>query len=34
MLKGGIVGFIERMDDEFIKVLQATDAHSTEYVNR
>ena len=25
---------VERMDEEFIKMLQACDAHSTEYVER
>jgi Eukaryotic translation initiation factor 3 subunit 8 N-terminus len=25
---------VERMDEEFIKMLQACDAHSTEYITR
>ncbi|XP_064612331.1 LOW QUALITY PROTEIN: eukaryotic translation initiation factor 3 subunit C-like [Liolophura sinensis] len=33
-VRGCILTVIERMDEEFIKMLQACDAHSTEYVER
>ena len=26
--------FVERMDEEFIKILQATDAHATDFVTK
>jgi len=33
-IRGCILTMVERMDEEFIKMLQACDAHSTEYVDR
>lgn len=33
-VRGCILTTIERMDEEYIKMLQACDAHSTEYVDR
>ena len=34
VISGSIIVFIEKLDEEFTKILQATDAHSTEYVNK
>lgn len=34
VVSGSIIVFIEKLDEEFTKILQATDAHSTEYVNK
>ena len=34
MMHGSILGLVEKLDDEFTKILQATDAHSTEYVDK
>ena len=33
-LRGCIYSTVERMDDEFTKMLQACDAHSPEYIER
>ena len=33
-IRGCVLTVIERMDEEYIKMLQACDAHSTEYVER
>ena len=33
-VRGCILSLVERMDEEFTKMLQACDAHSTEYVER
>ena len=33
-IQGNILTMLERADDEFTKLLQSTDAHSTEYVNK
>lgn len=33
-LRGCIFSTVERMDDEFTRMLQACDAHSPEYVDR
>ncbi|KAI8348039.1 eukaryotic translation initiation factor 3 subunit 8 N-terminus-domain-containing protein [Choanephora cucurbitarum] len=33
-LKGSIVSFAERLDDDYIKSLQNTDPHSIDYINR
>ena len=33
-MSGSILVFVERMDDEFTKILLNTDAHSTLYVER
>ena len=33
-IRGCILTMVERMDDEFVKMLQACDAHSTEYIDR
>lgn len=33
-VRGCVLTMVERMDEEFIKMLQACDAHSTEYVER
>ncbi|KAI9260166.1 eukaryotic translation initiation factor 3 subunit 8 N-terminus-domain-containing protein [Sporodiniella umbellata] len=33
-LRGSIVSFVERLDDEFTKSLQNTDPHATEYIDR
>ncbi|KAK3595722.1 hypothetical protein CHS0354_025344 [Potamilus streckersoni] len=33
-IRGCVLTVVERMDEEFIKMLQACDAHSTEYVER
>ncbi|SAM00896.1 hypothetical protein [Absidia glauca] len=33
-LRGSIIGYIERLDDEFIKSLQATDPHTPDYIDR
>jgi len=33
-IRGCMLTMVERMDEEFIKMLQACDAHSTEYVER
>lgn len=33
-LRGCIFSTVERMDDEFTKMLQACDAHSPDYVER
>ncbi|KAI8093474.1 eukaryotic translation initiation factor 3 subunit 8 N-terminus-domain-containing protein [Halteromyces radiatus] len=33
-LRGSIIGYIERLDDEFIKTLQATDPHTPDYIDR
>jgi len=34
VLAGDVASFVERLDDEYIKSLQALDPHSTEYVKR
>jgi hypothetical protein len=31
---GSVLAFVERLDEEYIKSLQAIDPHSTEYVDR
>lgn len=31
---GCVLTLVERMDDEFTKILQNTDAHATEYVDK
>jgi len=33
-IRGCILTIVERMDEEFVKMLQACDAHSTEYIVR
>ncbi|CAO3624813.1 unnamed protein product [Cunninghamella echinulata] len=33
-LRGSIIGYIERLDDEFTKSLQATDPHTPDYIDR
>ena len=33
-VRGSILNVVERMDEEYIKMLQSCDAHSTEYVDR
>lgn len=33
-LRGCVLTIVERMDEEFTKMLQACDAHSTEYIDR
>ncbi len=33
-VQGSILTTVERLDEEYIKMLQACDAHSTEYVDR
>ena len=33
-VRGCILAMVERMDEEFVKMLQDCDAHSTEYVER
>ncbi|CAO3675825.1 unnamed protein product [Rhizopus stolonifer] len=33
-LRGSVVSFVERLDDEFTKSLQNTDPHATEYIDR
>ncbi|SAM04062.1 hypothetical protein [Absidia glauca] len=33
-LRGSIIGYVERLDDEFIKSLQATDPHTPDYIDR
>ena len=33
-IRGCVLTCTERMDEEYIKMLQACDAHSTEYVDR
>ena len=33
-VRGCILTIVERMDDEFTKMLQACDAHSNDYVER
>ena len=33
-IHGNILVFVERMDEEFTKVLQATDPHSTDFVTK
>ena len=33
-IRGSIISFIERLDDEFTKSLQHIDPHGTEYVDR
>lgn len=33
-MRGSVLNVLERMDEEYIKMLQACDAHSTEYVDR
>ena len=34
LLRGSMLTLIERMDEEFTKILKDCDAHSTEYVER
>lgn len=31
---GSLIGYMERMNEEFIKILQNTDAHSTDYLTK
>ena len=33
-LQGNLLGYLERMNEEFIKILQNTDAHSTDYLTK
>ncbi|CAO3645020.1 unnamed protein product [Cunninghamella blakesleeana] len=33
-LRGSIIGYIERLDDEFTKSLQGTDPHTPDYIDR
>ena len=33
-IRGSILSFIDRLDDEFIKSLQNIDPHTTDYVDR
>ena len=33
-ISGSLLGYIERMDDEYTKILQGTDAHSQDYVTK
>lgn len=33
-IRGCVLTVVERMDEEFTKMLQACDAHSTEYIER
>ena len=33
-VRGCILAMVERMDEEFTKMLQGCDCHSTEYVER
>ena len=33
-MRGSILNVIERLDEEYVKMLQSCDAHSTEYVDR
>ena len=33
-MAGNVLTMVERADDEFIKILQSTDAHSTDYVTK
>ena len=33
-IQGNVLTMLERADDEFTKILQSTDAHSTDYVNK
>ena len=33
-VRGSILNVIERLDEEYVKMLQSCDAHSTEYVDR
>lgn len=33
-VSGNLVGFVQRLDDEFIKTLQITDPHIGDYINR
>lgn len=33
-IRGSLVSFVDRLDDEFIKSLQHIDPHTTEYVDR
>ena len=33
-LRGSFLTLTERLDEEFVKILQNTDAHSTDYVER
>ena len=33
-IQGNVFTLLERADDEFTKILQSTDAHSTDYVTK
>ncbi|XP_011403348.1 PREDICTED: eukaryotic translation initiation factor 3 subunit C-like [Amphimedon queenslandica] len=33
-LQGNLLAYLERMNEEFIKILQSTDAHSTDYLTK
>ncbi|CAO3594982.1 unnamed protein product [Absidia cylindrospora] len=33
-LRGSIIGYVERLDDEFIKSLQSIDPHTPDYIDR
>ena len=33
-MTGNVLTMVERADDEFTKILQSTDAHSTDYVTK
>ena len=33
-MAGNVLTMVERADDEFTKILQSTDAHSTDYVTK
>ncbi len=34
LIKGNLLALLERLDDEFTKVLQNADCHSTDYVEK
>lgn len=34
MVHGDVLSLVERLDDEYTKILQATDAHSTDFVTK